>query len=470
MTNRKEYPVIENVEIIDAGTEGNAIARVNDIVAFVDHAVPGDIADIQVYKKKKNFMEAKAIRIRVPSPRRSEPFCEHFGVCGGCKWQNMQYESQLSYKKKQVEEALRRIGKVEIPELLPIIGSERTRFYRNKLEYTFSDKRWLTEADMQRKEEITDREALGYHLPGKFDKVLDIQNCYLQEEPSNSIRLEVKSYAVKEGLSFFNIREQHGFLRNMIIRNTSTGDLMVIIVFHNDDKPLRENLLNHLISVFPVISSLMYVINPKRNDSIADLEVHPFYGKDHIMEQMEDLKFKISPKSFYQTNSHQAYQLYRIAREFAAVNENETVYDLYTGTGTIANFIARKAKKVIGIEYIQAAIDNAIENSRINGIENTSFFAGDMKDVLNDAFIAEQGKPDVIITDPPRAGMHESVTRKILETAPEKIVYVSCNPATQARDISILSESYSIAKIQPVDMFPQTHHVENIVLLNRNPL
>jgi 23S rRNA (uracil1939-C5)-methyltransferase len=465
MKKPKVYPVIENIEITDAGSEGNSIARVNDIVAFVEHAVPGDIADIEVYRKKKNFIEARAVRINKPSVRRTDPFCEHFGVCGGCRWQNMKYESQLHYKQKQVEEALRRIGKVEIPALLPIIGSEKTKFYRNKLEYTFSDKRWLTEADMHRKDEITDREALGYHLPGRFDKVLDIRNCYLQEEPSNSIRLEVKSYAIKHGITFFNIREQHGLLRNLIIRNSLSSDLMVIVIFFRDEKEIREGLLNHLISAFPTITSLMYVINPKKNDSIADLEVKHFYGKDCLLEKMEDLEFKISPKSFYQTNSEQAYRLYSITREFASVTKQDIVYDLYTGTGTIANFVARHAGKVIGIEYIEAAIKDAKENSKINKIENTAFYAGDIKDVLNDQFIESNGRPEVIITDPPRAGMHEDVTRKILEISPGRIVYVSCNPATQARDISILAEKYSVEKVQPVDMFPHTHHVENVVLL-----
>ena len=467
MKEKKAYPLFENVEILDAGSEGNSIARINDLVVFVDHAVPGDFADIEVYKKKKSYMEGNAVRIQKESPLRTVPFCEHFGTCGGCKWQNMQYSAQLGYKQKQVEESLRRLAKIPIPEIMPILPSANTKFYRNKLEYTFSNKRWFTRADMGSSHDLPQEElnALGFHIPGKFDKILDIRNCYLQPEPSNSIRLEVKRYVTEKSLSFFDLREQHGFLRNLIIRNASSGDLMVILAFHHEDAEAREALLNHLRITFPAITSLMYVINPKRNDTLSDLDVETFCGESYITEEMEGLKFRIGPKSFYQTNATQAYELYKISRSFANIQPHELVYDLYTGTGTIANFVARSAARVVGVDYVAPAIEDARENSRINGISNTSFFAGDMKDVLNDEFIAAQGRPDVIITDPPRAGMHESVVKKLLEIESGRIVYVSCNPATQARDLALLDEKYQVSRIQPLDMFPHTHHVENVVLL-----
>jgi 23S rRNA (uracil1939-C5)-methyltransferase len=401
------------------------------------------------------------------SEKRTDPLCEHFGVCGGCKWQYMKYEDQLAFKQKQVHNQLVRIGKLDIPPILSIIGSKNVYYYRNKLEFTFSNKMWLTEEQIGSKKEFGNRNALGFHIPGLFDKVLDIDHCYLQAEPSNSIREEIKRYALENELSFFDLRQQTGLLRTLIIRTSSLGQTMVILVFHADEKETIEKMLGHLSNKFPQITSLQYVINPKRNDTIADLDVHLFSGEDCIYESMEGLKFRISPKSFYQTNSQQAYELYRVARDFAGLKGNEIVYDLYTGTGTIANFIAKNATKVVGIEYVEAAIEDAKINARLNGIHNTSFYAGDMKDVLNDGFVKENGRPDVIITDPPRAGMHEDVVKKINELSPEKIIYVSCNPATQARDLGLLKDNYAITHVQPVDMFPHTAHVENVVRLER---
>lgn len=470
-TNKKKpLPIIENVQVLDASSDGQAVGRIDDIVLFIKNAVPGDIVDVQVTRKKNKFREGKAIFTHHFSEKRTSVLCKHFGTCGGCKWQNMDYKWQLFYKQKQVKDALTRLIKIELPEINPIVASEKTYYYRNKLEFTFSNKKWLTQ------EQIDDtslafgdtgetRNALGFHIPGMFDKILDIDECHLQEAPSNEIRNEIKRYALEHNLTFFDLREQVGFLRNIIIRSTSTGEWMLIVSFHYDDKPVIEKLLHHICERFPHLSSVHYVINPKRNDTISDLDILLFKGKDSIYERMENLQFRISPKSFYQTNSEQAYQLYRIARNMAAIKDTEVVYDLYTGTGTIANFIAHQARKVVGIEYVPAAIADAKINSELNGIHNTSFFAGDMKDVLNDAFIRENGRPQVIITDPPRAGMHEDVTKKILEIAPERIVYVSCNPATQARDLQLLDMAYRVVEVQPVDMFPQTHHVENVVLL-----
>jgi len=459
------------VEIVDLAAEGMAIAKIkteeqsqNEMIVFVEKAIPGDIVDIQVMRKQKNFMQAFVVKYHKFSELRIEAKCQHFGICGGCKWQSLPYETQLKYKQKQVLDQLAHIGKIELPESMQILGSGEEYFYRNKLEYTFSNKRWLEKVDMDNSE--IELDGLGFHIPGKFDKVLDIENCYLQGGKSNEIRLAVKSISKELNLSYFDLREQSGFLRNLIIRNSiSTNDLMVIVSFFADVKIKREELLNRLSLQFPEITSLMYVINPKRNDTIADLPVKLFKGKDHIIEEMEGLKFKIGPKSFFQTNSNQAYQLYCITREFASLSGNEIVYDLYTGTGTIANFVAGKASKVIGIEYIAEAIDDAKKNSSFNNIDNTFFFAGDMKDVLNEEFINENGKPDVIILDPPRAGVHDKVIDAILFASPERIVYVSCNAATQARDIQLMSEFYYVDKIQPVDMFPQTAHVENVVLL-----
>lgn len=472
--NKKSLPILENVSVTDAGTEGQAIGRVDDHVVFIKDAVPGDIVDVQLTRKKNKFREGKAVAIHQYSDKRAEAVCKHFGTCGGCKWQNMNYEWQLFYKQKQVTDALTRLAKIELPDIQKIIPSVKTYNYRNKLEFTFSNKKWLTldqinDKDLLFGEEAgaVSRNALGFHIPGMFDKILDIDQCHLQEEPSNAIRNEIKRYALENKLSFFDLREQIGFLRNIIIRSTSTGEWMLIVVFHFDDKDAIKKLLNHLSLTFPQITSLQYVINAKRNDTISDQEIILFKGNDSIYESMENLKFKISPKSFYQTNSEQAYELYKVTRDFAAIKINETVYDLYTGTGTIANFVAHQAKKVVGIEYVPAAIADAKINSQINNISNTVFYAGDMKDVLSDSFINENSKPDVIITDPPRAGMHEDVTKKILEIEPDRIVYVSCNPSTQARDLQLLDLKYKVTKVQPVDMFPQTHHVENVVLLER---
>ncbi|MEI6488466.1 MAG: 23S rRNA (uracil(1939)-C(5))-methyltransferase RlmD [Bacteroidota bacterium] len=469
---KKVLPILENITVIDASSDGQAVGRMDEVVIFIKDAVPGDVVDVQVTRKKNKFREGKAIKIHTYSNKRTEPVCSHFGTCGGCKWQNMDYEFQLFYKQKQVSDALTRIAKIELPEIKPIIPSEKTYKYRNKLEFTFSNKKWLTLEQVndksiafgEGKDEVT-RNALGFHIPGMFDKILDIDTCHLQEEPSNAIRNELKKYALENQLSFFDLREQVGFLRNIIIRSTSTGEWMLIVSFHYEDKPAIEKLLNHLSEKFPQITSLNFVINSKKNDTISDLDIKVFKGNDSIYETMEGLKFKIGPKSFYQTNSEQAYQLYKVTRDFAGITASDIVYDLYTGTGTIANFVAHQAKKVVGVEYVPAAIEDAKINSELNSITNTSFYAGDLKDILNNDFVNENGKPDIIITDPPRAGMHEDVTKKILEIEPKRIVYVSCNPSTQARDLQLLDAKYKVINVQPVDMFPQTHHVENVVLL-----
>lgn len=462
---KKPLPILENVLITDVASEGKAIAKVNDVVVFVPFVVPGDLVNLQVTKKRSSFMEARVIDFVKKSTNRAEPFCEHFGVCGGCKWQILPYTEQLKYKQNEIENNLRRIGKVELPEISPILGSKKTIFYRNKLEFTFSNRRWRTYEEMQSEKEFETMNAVGFHIPRMFDKVLDIHKCWLQDDIQNQIRNEIRTYALKNKLTFFDIRAQEGFLRNMIVRTTSTGELMLIVVFFHEDKKEREKLLHHLAEKFPQITSLLYIINSKANDTITDQEVITFKGNDAVYEEMEGLRFKIGPKSFYQTNSEQAYELYKIARNFAELTGNELVYDLYTGTGTIANFVAKSARKVIGIEYVPEAIEDAKINSQINGIENTLFFAGDMKDVLNEAFIKEHGKPDVIITDPPRAGMHNDVIKAILSAEPKRIVYVSCNSATQARDLGLLDEKYKVTAVQPIDMFPHTHHVENVVLL-----
>jgi 23S rRNA (uracil1939-C5)-methyltransferase len=463
--HKKEYTIkiVENITVTDANSDGKAIAKEEGLVYFIEGAVPGDVVDVQVFKKKKTFVEGKAVKIHKESDLRTPAFCQHFGTCGGCKWQNMVYDAQLFYKQKQVYDALTRLCKIELPEIAAILPSQETRYYRNKLEYTFSNKRWLGQNEIGT--ENLNANALGFHIPKRFDKILDIETCYLQAEPSNSIRLTIRRYALDNNLPFFDLREQQGFLRNLIIRTSTTGDLMVILAFYYEDETLRIPLLQFLASAYPQITALLYVINHKGNDTISDLEIKCFSGNPFIMEAMEGLKFKVGPKSFYQTNSLQAYELYKIVREFADFKGSEVVYDLYTGTGTIANFIASKVKRVIGIEYIEEAIEDARENSVFNNISNTEFFAGDMKDVLTNAFVSTHGKPDVIITDPPRAGMHEDVVKRLLEIASEKIVYVSCNPATQARDLALLDEKYKVTKIQPVDMFPHTHHVENVVLL-----
>lgn len=458
--------ILKDILISDIADEGKSVARHEDMVIFLTGGVPGDIADVQLFKKKKNYAEGKVIRVVKPSDKRTAPFCEHFGTCGGCKWQDMKYSEQLLFKQKQVENAITRIGKIQGVPVQPIIGSMEERYYRNKLEYSFSSKRWLFDFEVNDEHTPDTLKALGYHIPGRFDKVLDIRNCYLQPDPSNQIRLAVKDFT-SAYYTYFDPRQHTGYMRNMFIRNTLDGLFMVIVVFAEDDSSTREPLLEHLLGKFPEIVSMMYLINRKKNDSIADQEVLLYRGEDHLIETMEDLKFRIGPKSFYQTNPAQAYTLYKITRELAGLTGTETVYDLYTGTGTIANFVARNAKKVVGVEYVEEAIVDARINSEMNGIHNTVFYSGDMKDVVNDAFVEKNGRPDVIITDPPRAGMHEDVIRVMLKAEPQKIVYVSCNPSTQARDLSLMTEAYNVTRIQPVDMFPHTAHVENVVLLER---
>jgi len=467
MSKIKKNFVLENLEIVDISTEGKAIAKSEGMVVFVEGAVPGDIVDVMVYRKKNSFAEGRVQAFRSYSPQRITPVCEHFGTCGGCKWQNLGYDSQLQFKQKYVLDAFSRIGKFEFPAIEPILGNAKDYYYRNKLEFGFSNKKWLSTAEMAEGEVIESRDALGFHVPGLFDKILDIQNCYLQPSPSNEIRNAVKKYALENHLTFFDIRQKTGLLRTLLIRTTSTGEIMVVLsVFEWLEKEVFA-LLDMLVKEFPQITCLQYTHNPKGNDTLFGLDILTYHGKDHITEVMEGLKFKISAKSFYQTNSEQAYELYKITREFAGLTGTENVYDLYTGTGTIANFVARSAAKVTGVEYVEDATRDAVENSGNNGISNTAFFAGDMKDVLNADFIKTHGKPDVIITDPPRAGMHEDVIKVMLAAAPEKIVYVSCNPSTQARDIAMMQEDYYVARVKPVDMFPQTAHVENVALLLR---
>ena len=448
--------------------EGKAIAKVNDLVIFVPYVVPGDVVDLQIKRKKNKYAEAEAVNFHEYSSTRAVPFCQHYGICGGCKWQVLPYAEQIKYKQKQVEDNLRRIGKIELPEISPILGSAKTEFYRNKLEFTFSDKRWLTYEEVKQEVKYDQMNAVGFHIPGAFDKVLAIEKCWLQNDISNRIRNAVRDYAYEHNYSFINLRSQEGMLRNMIIRTSSTGELMVIIIckiVEESEMTLFKQLLQYVADTFPEITSLLYIINNKCNDTINDLDVYVFKGNDHIFEEMEGLRFKVGPKSFYQTNSEQAYNLYKIARDFAGLTGNELVYDLYTGTGTIANFVSRQARQVIGIEYVPEATEDAKVNAEINGIDNTLFFAGDMKDMLTQEFINEYGRPDVIITDPPRAGMHQDVVDVILFAEPKRIVYVSCNPATQARDLQLLDVKYKVKAVQPVDMFPHTHHVENVVLL-----
>ena len=464
---KANYPLVEGLEIVDIAAEGKALGRWNDIVVFVPMAVPGDVVDVQIRSKRRRFMEGYIVNYVKKSPLREEPVCEHYGTCGGCKWQHLPYSEQLRFKQQQVADQLGRIGKIELPAVSPILGSAKTLFYRNKLEFTFSNKRWLTAEEITSGDEIADSPALGFHIPNLFDKVLDIRKCWLQDDPSNPIRLAVREFCLENGYSFYNIREHKGLMRNLIIRTSTTGEVMAIVVFGENDPQRIDALLQHTAEKFPQITSLMYVVNTKLNDTIGDLDILLYKGNDHIFEQMEGLRFKIGPKSFYQTNSLQAYELYKIARDFAALTGAETVYDLYTGTGTIANFVARQCRKVVGVEYVPEAIEDAKVNARLNGIGNAVFYAGDMKDVLNERFIAENGRPDVVILDPPRAGIHEDVARTILTAAPARIVYVSCNPATQARDVALLDGAYRVTKIQPVDMFPHTHHVENVVQLMR---
>lgn len=464
---RKELPVVENVEITGVAAEGKSIARVDDMVVFIPYGTPGDVVNIKLDKKKRSYAEAHIVDMVKPSPDRVTPACEHFGVCGGCKWQHIPYESQLRYKRDQVVDALTRIAKVEIPEVNPTLGSKETFCYRNKLEYTFSCKCWITFEDLRSGREIADRNALGFHIPGAFDKVLDIKKCWLQDDLSNRIRLFVRQYALAKGYEFYDIKAQQGLMRTLMVRIASTGEVMLIVVFARPEQEKIDDLMGAIAAEFPEITSLLYVVNQKVNDTIADQEVITYRGRDYINEEMEGLQFRIGPKSFYQTNSLQAYELYKVARRMAYLKPDDLVYDLYTGTGTIANFVARQVKKVVGIEYVPEAIADAKLNSEVNGIDNTIFFAGDMKDVLTDGFIAEHGRPDVMIIDPPRAGMHEDVVNVILNARPERIVYVSCNPATQARDLALMDSLYRVEEVQPVDMFPHTHHVENVVRMTR---
>ena len=468
MARKNKNRLFEHVEVTGAGAKGKSIAKAPDgKVIFLNNAVPGDIADIQTTKKKKSFYEGTAVKIHEFSDKRVEPVCQHFGTCGGCKWQHMGYEHQLFYKQQEVENNLRRLGKIELPPVTPILGSKDIYFYRNKMEFSFSDSRWLSLEEIKSNREFEDRNALGFHIPGMWDKILDIKKCHLQQDPSNAIRNFVKEFAVANNIAFFNTREQYGLLRTLMIRTTSTGEIMVVVQFFAENEEQRILLLNAIAEKFPEITSLQYVINPKGNDTIYDQEVICFKGRDHIFEEMEGLKFKINAKSFYQTNSKQAYELYKITRDFAQLTGDELVYDLYTGTGTIAQFVSQRAKKVVGIEAVPVAIEDAKENARRNNIENTEFYAGDMKKVFTKEFIAKNGHPDVIITDPPRDGMHKDVIEQIIGILPSRIVYVSCNSATQARDLSLLNENYKVTKVQPVDMFPQTFHVENVVCLEK---
>ena len=464
---KRSLPLLENLRIETAGAQGKALGRVDEKVVFVSGVVPGDLIDAQVTKKRKKYMEARATKIHEYSSDRVDAFCEHFGVCGGCKWQNMSYAKQLEYKEAQVLDQFKRIGHLEFNEYFPIIPADKTDHYRNKLEFTFSNKKWLTIEQIQSEEEIPDRNGLGFHIPGAFDKVVDLNECHLQAEPSNSIRAFIREYTAEHDYSYFDLRAQHGMMRNLIVRSSSTGDLMVIVSFFEDDKVKREALLDALGEAFPQISSMMYVINAKKNDSLFDQDIICYKGKDHIIEKIEDLSFKIGPKSFFQTNTKQAEKLYKAALDFADIQSEDTVYDLYSGTGSITCILAQKAKKVIGVEQVAEAVAAADENAKLNKLDNMLSFVGDTKDVLNKAFFEEHGKPDVIVVDPPRAGLHEKVIQEIMDTQVEKVLYISCNPATQARDLALMKEEYSIEKVQAVDMFPQTYHVENIAFLRR---
>jgi 23S rRNA (uracil1939-C5)-methyltransferase len=465
---KRNLPLLENVRITGIAAEGKAIARVNDMVVFVPYGATGDLVDIQVMRKKKSYMEGEIVHFHERSTLRTDPFCEHYGLCGGCKWQHLPYQVQAGFKQQQVVDSLERIGGFKGVQVKPLVISELDRHYRNKLEFTFTSRRWLTRAELpddgERPE--VDFNGLGFHLPGQYDRILDIHNCYLQPEPSNQIRLFVKAQALELGIPFYNIRQHEGVLRNIIIRNNRSGDFMVIIVTAAADHR-TETLLGRMAQAFPMITSLHFVINDKHNDDLSDRDVICFMGDPWLMDEMDGLRFRIGPKSFYQTNANQVIHLYRKAVEFASLTGVETVYDLYTGTGTIANFVARQSQKVVGIEYVEQAISDAIENSRLNGITNTTFIAGDMAKVLTPEFAEKHGNPHVVITDPPRAGMHEDVVRQLMALSPERIVYVSCNPATQARDVAMMHERYEITGVQPVDMFPQTHHVENVIALER---
>lgn len=467
---KKQLPLLENITITAVAAEGKALARVDEKVVFVPFVVPGDVVDLQVKKKKNSYMEAVAVNFHQYSPLREQPFCKHFGVCGGCKWQCLKYEEQLKAKQQQITDNLTRIGKIELPEISPILGSKLTRGYRNKLEFGFSNKRWLTEEEVRNDVKYDQMNAVGFHITGAFDKILDIDECHLMDDINNRIRNDIRQYAFEHNLEFYDLRQNRGLLRSLMIRNSNTGELMFLVQFRIEDEAAQAHadaLMQHLADTFPEITSLLYVDNHKANDTFGDQEIHVVKGNDYIYEVMEDLKFKVGPKSFYQTNTEQAYELYKVARDFAGLTGEELVYDLYTGTGTIANFVSKKAKQVIGIEYVPEAIEDAKVNSQINGITNTLFYAGDMKDILNREFIEQHGRPDVIITDPPRAGMHQDVIDTILFASPKRIVYVSCNPATQARDLQLLDAEYKVLKVQPVDMFPHTQHVENVVLLEK---
>ncbi|WP_374550056.1 23S rRNA (uracil(1939)-C(5))-methyltransferase RlmD [Flavobacterium sp.] len=460
--------IFENITVTDAGAKGVSVAKAPDgKVIFLPNVVPGDVVDVQTFKKRKAYYEGKAIKFHQLSSNRIEPVCQHFGVCGGCKWQNMNYQQQLFYKNQEVYNNLKRIGKIQLPEFENILGSEKQFFYRNKMEFGFSNSRWMTEKEIQSGDNFDDKNALGFHIPKMWDKILDITKCHLQEDPSNAIRNEIKRFSVENELPFFDARNQEGLLRTLMIRTASTGEIMVLIQFFKENKEKRELLLNHIAETFPSITSLQYVINSKANDTLYDQDIKLFKGRDYILEEMEGLFFSINAKSFYQTNSAQAYELYKITREFAGLTGNEVVYDLYTGTGTIAQFVSKKAQKVIGVEAVPEAIADAKENAKRNSISNCEFFVGDMKNVFNDAFIAQHGKPDVVITDPPRDGMHKDVVEQLLKIGAPKIVYVSCNSATQARDLALMDEQYKVTRVRPVDMFPQTHHVENVVLLEK---
>ena len=467
---RKPLPILTDILITDVAAEGKAIAKVDNLVIFVPYVVPGDVVDLQIKRKKHSYAEAEAIAIKKYSELRAKPFCKHFGVCGGCKWQCLPYEEQLRFKQKQVADNLTRIGKIELPEMMPILGSKHVARYRNKLEFGFSNKKWLTSEQVASGVQFDCMDAVGFHIPGAFDKILDIEECHLMDDINNRLRNGIRAYALAHGLTFFDLRQQTGLLRNMMLRTSATGEIMLLMQFcmrGADDEAQAKALLEHLHATFPEVTSLLYVNNTKCNDTIGDLDVITFAGTPFIYETMEGLRFKVGPKSFYQTNTEQAYELYKVARNFAALTGNELVYDLYTGTGTIANFVARQARQVVGIEYVPEAIEDAKVNAALNGLDNTLFYAGDMKDILTTGFIERHGKPDVIITDPPRAGMHADVVNAILFAAPRRIVYVSCNPATQARDLALLDADYRVTKVQPVDMFPQTHHVENVVCLER---
>ena len=467
---RKPLPILTDILITDVAAEGKAIAKVDNLVIFVPYVVPGDVVDLQIKRKKHSYAEAEAIALKKPSELRAQPFCKHFGVCGGCKWQCLPYEEQLRFKQKQVWDNLTRIGKIELPEMMPILGSKHVARYRNKLEFGFSNKKWLTSEQVASGVQFDCMDAVGFHIPGAFDKILDIEECHLMDDINNRLRNDIRAYALAHGLTFFDLRQQTGLLRNMMLRTSATGEIMLLMQFcmrGADDEAQAKALLEHRHATFPEVTSLLYVNNTKCNDTIGDLDVITFAGTPFIYETMEGLRFKVGPKSFYQTNTEQAYELYKVARDFAALTGDELVYDLYTGTGTIANFVARQARQVVGIEYVPEAIEDAKVNAALNGLDNTLFYAGDMKDILTTGFIERHGKPDVIITDPPRAGMHADVVNAILFAAPRRIVYVSCNPATQARDLALFDADYRVTKVQPVDMFPQTHHVENVVCLER---